>query len=296
MDDLKWSKEALALQSLSLWDENARFPDKYFRKTEEELVEYFISKKDFKVFELAKEIVAELDIPQLERLVVLRRDGKNIVIEGNRRLTVYKLLVKPDLTQNKHLGAEFEQLSRQAKLTTNFELDALVTEDISEGLRIIERKHLKSNNEVSWGDSERAHYSARKGVTDRQTILKVEIAKKVKETELDESLVDEVLGPGYVTTFHRIVSGSAADKIFGYKLDDNNTLIVEDPNFLDKLKVVAWNVLQKKDFNGNDINSRTVNTTKQITDYLSGISSQAIKATQNAMAVCQVLCKRTRSG
>lgn len=284
MDNSKWSKETFALHSLNLWDENARFPDKYFNETEEELIEYFLSKKDFKVLELAKEIVAELNIPQLERIVVLQQGGKNIVLEGNRRLTAYKLIVKPDLAQNESLRVSFEQLNKQAGITDSFELDALVTDDASEGLRIIERKHLKSNNEVSWGDSERAHYSARKGDANRLAALKVEITKKLRETGLDESLVEEVLGQGYVTTFYRIMTGTAAANVFGYEFDDNNnTLVVRDPGFLDKLKVVVLNVLEKKGYDGEPINSRTLNTKRDITDYLSGINDQVIKDAQSSI-------------
>ena len=283
MDGSSWSKETLELKDLSLWDENARFPDKYFSKTEEELIQYFLSKKDFKVVDLAKEIVGELDIPQLERLVVLRQDDRNIVIEGNRRLTVYKLLANPSLTQTPAIKTEFEQLALQAGIDESFKLDALITDEKSEGLRIVERKHLKSNNEVGWGDSERAHYSARKGEADKQTMIKVEVAKKVKETGLDESLLDQVLGRGFVTTFQRIMTGSAASEAFGYNLDKDGKLDINDPDFLDKLKVVIWNVLQKKGYDGADINSRSLNTTKQIKDYLSGINKEAVDEAQKAI-------------
>lgn len=91
----KWSQGNLSIKDLALWDENSRFPEEYFSKKESELIEYFLSKRDLKVENLAKEIVNEFDLPQLEKIVVLKLKGKNIVIEGNRRLTAYKLLVKP---------------------------------------------------------------------------------------------------------------------------------------------------------------------------------------------------------
>ena len=46
-DNGNWSEEEVPLKELFLWDENARFPDKYFNKTERELIEYFLSKKNF---------------------------------------------------------------------------------------------------------------------------------------------------------------------------------------------------------------------------------------------------------
>lgn len=278
MDDGNWSKESLTIGSLNLWDENARFPDKYFKKTEQELVDYFLSKKDFKVADLAEEITSEIDIPQLERLVVVRKDDKNIVVEGNRRLTVYKLLANPNLIKDEALKTRFLQLAKRANVDENYSLDVLVASDMSEGVRVIERKHLKANNEISWGDSERAHYSARKGEADRATLLKVAIAKEVKRTGLDEAIIDQILGRGFVTTFQRIMAGSAAGEVFGYKLDDRGNLIVDDPKFLEKLKVVILNVLQKKSYDGSDINSRSLNKNPQIKEYLSNIDTNQIEA------------------
>ena len=72
----KFTKNSISINDLSLWDENARFPDKYFSKTEKELIEYFCSKKDFKVSELAEDVVKEFDLPQLEKLVIYELDGK----------------------------------------------------------------------------------------------------------------------------------------------------------------------------------------------------------------------------
>ena len=49
----KFTKKNISIKNLHLWDENARFPDKYFNKTEKELINFFLSKKDFKLSELA---------------------------------------------------------------------------------------------------------------------------------------------------------------------------------------------------------------------------------------------------
>ena len=72
----KFTKNNISIKDLSLWDENARFPDKYFNKTEKELIEYFLSKKDFKLAELTEEVVSEFDLPQLEKLVIYELNGK----------------------------------------------------------------------------------------------------------------------------------------------------------------------------------------------------------------------------
>lgn len=65
----KWKTENIAIKDLSLWDENARFSDKYFNLPEEELLKYFLSSK-FQVTKLANEIEKDFDLPQIEKLLV----------------------------------------------------------------------------------------------------------------------------------------------------------------------------------------------------------------------------------
>jgi len=206
--------------------------------------------------------------------------AKTSSLEGNRRLTVYKLLTNPALSNNDSLKLTFEQLALKAGITSKHKIDVLVTEDEAESKRLIERKHLKSNNEIGWGDSERAHYNLRKGGSDRQTLIKVAIAKEIKKTGLDESTLDKVLGRGFVTTFQRIMTGSAASEVFGYAFDEDGELLTNDPDFIDKLKVVILNVLQKQSYDGNEINSRSLNSTAQIKNYLSNIGSSEIGAAE----------------
>jgi hypothetical protein len=44
-----WKEQKIALRELLLWDENARFSDKYFSKSEEELIKYFVQKRTLKL-------------------------------------------------------------------------------------------------------------------------------------------------------------------------------------------------------------------------------------------------------
>ncbi|MFZ2126434.1 MAG: hypothetical protein WAV04_02880 [Candidatus Microsaccharimonas sp.] len=278
VSDDNWSTESLEIGSLLLWDENSRFPDKYFEKPEQDLINFFLSRKSFKLPSFTEEIVNEIDVPQIERIVVLRDGERNIVVEGNRRLTAYKLLANPELAKGDKNFAHFEALSKRANIDSTFAVEAAVTTIKAQADRVVERKHMKSNNEIGWGDSERAHHSARKGQANRQTQTKVAIARELKKTGLSESLIDQVLGPGYVTTFQRIMSGSAAAEIFEYEIADGGELQVSDSSFLDKLRVVALNVLEKQSYDGQEINSRTLNKNEDIKEYLDGIGDKQIKS------------------
>lgn len=270
----KFIKNNISIKNLSLWDENARFPDKYFNKTEKELIEYFVSKKDFKLAELAEEIVSEFDLPQLEKLVVYELNGKNIVLEGNRRLAVYKLLDDPDLTSDAKLKNKLNGLKSRIKINGDFKLECLITKDKDQGLRYIDRKHLRGNNEVSWGDNERAHHNARRGNASQKELLKVAITKRIKDLDFPEELKEQVLGHGFITTFWRLIEQKPAWSAFGFSLDDNGELQTKDKDFDEKLKVIIYDVLQKGKFN-NKLFSRL--NTKEIESYLGQISNNDYK-------------------
>ena len=42
----------IKIKDLILWDENARFPDKYYNSDEKELIKYFVSKPEYKIKQL----------------------------------------------------------------------------------------------------------------------------------------------------------------------------------------------------------------------------------------------------
>jgi hypothetical protein len=268
----KFTTTKIKIKDLDLWDENARFPDKYFQKPEEELISYFISNKDFKIIDLALKIVEEFYIPQVEKLIIYNFNGKNIVLEGNRRLTVYKVLSNPSLIKNNTYKNKFDELSKKIKINDNYELECVVTEDIDEGYRLIERKHLHKNNEVSWGDNERAHHNLRRGKANQSEKLKVEISKIIKKLDIPEILKENILGPGYVTTFWRIIDSSSSYKKFGFNFSDD-LLKISDDNFDDKLKVIITDIISKDKFNGK-VFSRL--NKEDINNYLNTLNSKRI--------------------
>ncbi|MCK5475397.1 MAG: hypothetical protein KAI71_02345 [Candidatus Pacebacteria bacterium] len=268
-----WQESKMSLEELSLWDENARFPDKYFNKPEEELIEYFCIKKNFKIENLAKEIVKDFDLPQLEKLVIYSTGEQNITLEGNRRLTVYKLLNNPNLAPNNTLKNKFLELKKDIDIDGSFLFDCLMTDNKAEGFRYIERKHAKGNNEVGWGEQERTNYNVRRGNATEKEEFKVAIAKIIKDIDIPEILKEQVLGPGYVTNFWRILESSIAWKIYGFNLKDDGKLEIKDDDFEKKLKVIILNVLQKQDFSGEKIDSRSLNKNEEKEKYLKSITN-----------------------
>ena len=194
----KWNKKDIAIKNLSLWDENARFSDQYFGLTEEDLLKYFLSGK-FQVLKLASEMEKDVDLPQLEKIVVWHFGDRNVVLEGNRRIAAYKLLANPKMAGTQE--SKFAKIGLKIGISENLEVECLVTEDLEQGYRFIERKHLNKNNEVSWGSNEIAHHKERRGKAGEKELIRVGITKVVNNLGLANEIKEAVLGPGYVLLF-----------------------------------------------------------------------------------------------
>ncbi len=269
----------ITIDKLSLWDENARFPDKYHNSDEKELIKYFLSKPNFKIKELIEEIVVDYDLPHLEKVVVWNTSDNLVMLEGNRRLTGYKLLANPQIVSDidSKLYSYLVEKQTELGITNDFYLDCLISEDKDQCYRYIDRKHSKGNNQVNWLEPERMNYSKRRGIESQNAKLKIAIIAYVRNLDLPEEIKNEILGQGYVTTFFRIVATGPAKGTYGLSTDENGELTFEDKTFPDKLKVIIHNVIKKEDFEGNKVDSRELNKNQEITDYLKNVKSENVK-------------------
>ena len=261
----------LKISELSLWDQNPRFPNKYFKKSEQELIEYFYNKKSFNIHKLLINIVNNFDLIPCERLVVLIKDSKNIVLEGNRRLMVYKLLLNPNLSTDNNLRNEILKLKSKININKNYTIECIVVNDFEIGKQYIEQKHLNNNME-NWGEQERSNYKMRVHKANNSEKLKIEIEKIIREdVDLPEEIKDQVLGKGYVTNLWRILNSSPANDLFGFDFD-NDTLSIKDEDFKDKLKIIIFDIINKKTTKGQVMNSRSLNTNEEKEQYLKSIN------------------------
>ncbi len=285
--DQPWEIKKIRVDKLSLWDENSRFPEEYFTKSEKILIEYFIKikKKELKIESLIKEIVREFDLPQLENIVVLKLNGKNIVIEGNRRVVAYKLLINPLLGKPYGLEAFLEGHKKQTKINDNFTLESNVTTNKDQALRYVDRKHNRGNNEVAWGEPERRNFAIRREYGKSKDYLRVDLANAVKNLPLVDSIKETVLGTGYVTTFYRIADSGAARAKLGYTTQKDGHIQIKDQNkFNDFLKIIAYQVWTKQDFSHAPIDSRSLNKTKAIENYIKNLNQKDVKRVDQEIA------------
>ncbi|GAA4021633.1 hypothetical protein GCM10022386_00750 [Flavobacterium cheonhonense] len=279
LKEMNFTENKIAIKDLNLWDENARFPDQFYNSDEKELIKYFLSKKNFKIKELVDEIVNDFDLPQLEKIVVWNTDENLVVLEGNRRLTGYKLLANPALIVDidKKLFKHISEIKSKINIDNTFKLECLISSDKDQCYRYIDRKHSKGNNQVNWVEPERINYSNRRGIESQNAKIKIAITNYVRTLNLPIEIINEVLGQGYVTTFYRFVATGPAKETFGLSTNKDGNLTFTDKDFPEKLKVIIHNVLKKKDFDGNTVDSRELNKNPQIKQFLEKIDPENSK-------------------
>ena len=262
----------IKIKDLRLWDENPRFPEEFFKKSESELIEFLFKKENKKMFDLADSISENFSLIPIENLIVWKSEQGLIVLEGNRRVAIYKLLNKPDMVSDSKITSYFKEKSVQVQVTANFEVECIVVEDKEEGLKYVKLKHLEKGYS-NWQESERINFQKRIGISmNDKEIIKTEIIKIVRGLNLPRELIDSVLGPGNLTTFYRIIASTPASDYFNYIIKDDTLTIENIELFKEKLILIIWQIVDKKDSEGNPINSRSLNTNDDIRKYLDSLN------------------------
>jgi hypothetical protein len=275
--DKTWIEMDIPLKDLVLWDENSRLRDDLFGSDQQNLINTYLTEKKFKLKEFVEKVVQDFDLPQIEMIIVVEKEGQYIVYEGNRRLTSYKCLANPQLAGN--LESFFHKQKLGIDIDGNYTLKALVTKDVEQAYRLIDRKHYENNNVVQWGEAERHNHKVRTNAAsdgnsraDIESKFRVNLGELVKETDLPNEFKKQILGVGFVTTFYRLLAGTEARESLRYeKLEDGSLRIDNKHEFLLKLKVIIYNLLNKRDFHGHILNTRTLNTNQQIKDYFDSV-------------------------
>ena len=96
----KWKERECLVTSLLLDPQNPRIPELASEPTQRVIVAELVTHDS--VYELAKDI-ADLGFFPNELLVGIQSDGKDTILEGNRRLAALKLLISPELAPDREL-------------------------------------------------------------------------------------------------------------------------------------------------------------------------------------------------
>lgn len=149
--------DTLSIAEIQLDEKNPRFPQVSNQK--QAIQEMFDDQKD-KLLELAKDIV-EFGLDPSKRLIVFKQDGKYIDGDGNRRLTVLKVLETPDLIVNTKLHIKFSELSKEFKKKKISTVECVVFNSRSETTHWLEINHggeLDGRGQINWDPSQKQRF------------------------------------------------------------------------------------------------------------------------------------------
>lgn len=141
----------ISIKNLHLWTENPRDAIDV-KKTDEEIIDRIIQDSDNKwnIQKLVQKMGEYYDYSELP--IVVKKDDKYVVYDGNRRVALLKIL-QDDKKYSKYVGQLFRELEPEL-LRKQITLPCNVCDE-NTAIKSIERKHIDNG---SWGELERDYF------------------------------------------------------------------------------------------------------------------------------------------
>ncbi len=254
---MKRNIKQIPLTLLKLDQENVRFGGD-IAQNQREAIELMMADPDDakKILRLAEHIAIHgLDPTELQ-LVYPEKDGTYTVLEGNRRLTALKLLVKPDLCPDERLLKGFFAANTKLNEQMPNGIDCSVVPSRKDGDLWIELKHTGQNNgvgRVDWNSDIRDERRA------RQTGVE-SIGRQIRELIKDNNHIfsanairDAFSIP--VTTLTRLFSSTPAQNAFAIRIENKEIIPQLELKYIAPAIEFAIQMFIHEGYNVNDIRS-----------------------------------------
>lgn len=237
--------KSININNLLLDVGNPRFPNEVDTQREAIATMLKLPRMSGQIMKLAKDI-AENGLDPSENMIVYESEeepGFYIVAEGNRRLTVLKLLANPEIAPDEKFVSQFKKL----KKISNFSIasvDCHVDEDNTYE-RWVELKHTGQNEGISrvgWTTLEQENYIAKHGKLSQQ----LQVFKFIEQQKAGYEDIIKRKTDLKLTNISRLIGDSKVKKILGLKLIDSY-LYCEQPYqyFKNSLKSILDEMLEK---------------------------------------------------
>lgn len=269
---------------LKLDAKNPRLFSQDEKLKQRELIAELVEHED--VYELAKEIV-EHGFSTVERMIGVREDGKIVIVEGNRRLSALKLLLSPELAPEHHIK-KFKRLADQIDKSTIKNVKLLIAPSRLSAAIYIRNKHTQigmkgwkpimqarfylaqiDEEDMSIGEIA-THFGVPKGrILDALQLHDVYEASHT--LDLPDEIAKVVEDPRVfnASVLERLIKNPEVVSFLGIGFDEQGRLhgSINPEEFKKGLRRIVTDTAKGK------INTRTLNSAKEIGDYLSDISA-----------------------
>ena len=238
-----WPEKKIALQDLLLDSENYRLTTEENTKLEnqKDIIDSLI--KNDQILRLAKQISKHGFVP-VEKMIVLKKGKKYIVLEGNRRLTALKCLINPRLAKKPSLINSFSELGKSLSLESIKQIPVFIAPSRKEALsKVIIPKHTEPSIQ-KWSTYNQSKLYAKAVLEQGETIDQVcssygtikervldalrmyqcyKIATKIPlSKEIMTTVLDERKFP--ITTLDRLIKTEKGQNFLGIRFDNKGLL------------------------------------------------------------------------
>lgn len=222
--------------NLLLDPRNTRIPALHQTDDQRALLHELVEHED--VAALARSI-ARLGLFPNERMVVMRERRSYLVLEGNRRLAVLKLLLNPELAQTDAQVRSYRKLARTTDLVSLTTVDVVIVANRLEAAPIIAAVHTK-NPKRRWQAVQQAQFyrdmvddgltpaevAQKIGVTvgEVRSYLRSEKLYRIAQTlDLSDTVREKLASRRFpLTTLDRFLESKTGQAFLGIRLDDDH--------------------------------------------------------------------------
>lgn len=245
----KGHKEEIELSKVVVNPDNYRFEPV---EDEQKALKTMMESLGSEVSNLARDIV-EHGLNPLRTPLVVKKDDKYIVLDGNRRTTALKLLDNPDfITDSYPLKQVFVSLKAKGyKAPKKLEFVVYDEADLSEADQWVLVEHNGKNNgvgTVSWGTKEKARFSARHNKTKLDKAL--QLTDYLEQKGVDTQKLDQT------TLNTRILSDPNIRKRIGVEFVEGTLVVADEKQNLPYIKKLIT-AMSHKDFRVRDVYSKS---------------------------------------
>ena len=233
--------------------------------TQKDIIDNLIKNDD--ILSLARQISKHGFIP-VEKIIVLKKKEKYIVLEGNRRLAALKCLINPDLAKKSSLIKSFKEAGTALPLENIKQIPVFVAPSREEALsKFIIPKHTEPSIK-KWSTYNQSKLYAKaildQGKTINQICLSYDTTKeKILEAlrmyqcyeiatkmPLSEEVMKEVLDERKfpITTLDRLIKTPIGQKFLGIQFDKKGFLIgkIKKDEFIKGYSKIVYDVALKQ--------------------------------------------------
>lgn len=272
-----WAKITLTVNNLKLDSNNPRIPSYYSTKTPNDILSYMFDHEE--ISRLAQKIADKGYIPH-EPIYVIKDNDNYVVVEGNRRVSALKCLLNPEKAPTVTSRKLMRKLHKQMSSDIVEKIEVIVAPSRRDVEVILFELHAEGKKQ--WSRQQKNKFIAEIGTEGGESIADIASRFGVTPSEIRDSVQEFLLSKYFknidfpldieekinqskinMSTLSRIVNSSSFHTLTGYEIIGNRIVTSCSISYFNELiKAIITDIVENK------INSRTINKSESINEYL----------------------------